>query len=144
MEELDDFRSETPQAHYHYIDGVLRITLKHDLIIDHRTAEKIEHFRMEMTRGYSIPVMLVIPIDYLLLDPTAFRYFTSEEGMIGCQAKALVLKAPLRVLLTNFSLFFEKSNQPARIFTNRKEAMMWLFKVAVRPTLSENELLSAE
>lgn len=135
MEELDDFRSETPQAHYQYTDGVLRITLKHDLIIDLRTAQKIEHFRLEMTRGYSIPVMLVIPGDYLLLDHEAFRYFTSEQAMQGCSALAMVIDAPLRVLLRNFSLFFQRLEHPTRIFTKRKEAMMWLFETAVQREL---------
>lgn len=139
MEELDDFRSETPQAFYQYTNGVLMITLKKDLIIDLRTAQKIEHFRLEMTRGYEIPVMLVIPGNYLLLDQEAFRYFTSPPSMVGCSALAMVINAPLLAILRNFSLFFQKLDSPIRIFTKRKEAMMWLFTNVVQEEVELDE-----
>jgi hypothetical protein len=126
-EELDDFKSETPQAWFRYQDGILTIELKPELIIDLRTAQRIEKFRKKMTRGQSIPVLLLIPENHLLLDKDAFNYFGSEEAMTDCLAKAVVLKAPLRVLLRNFSLTFYRQPQPFRLFISRSEAKIWLF-----------------
>lgn len=126
-EELDDFRSETPQAFYRYQDGILTIELKPELIIDLRTAERIERFRIEMTGEAHVPVLLIIPSDHLLLDKEAFRYFGSEQGIRGCLAKAVVIKAPLRVILRNFSLGFYRQARPLRLFTSRSEAKIWLF-----------------
>lgn len=126
-DELDDFRSETPQAHYRYADGILTIELKSELIIDTLTAKRIEHFRKEMTGAHDVPVLMLIPGDHLLLDKQAFQYFGSEEAMRGCRAKALVIQTPLRVLLVNFSLAFYRQACPFRLFTNRSDAKMWLF-----------------
>ena len=127
VEELEDFRSETPQAHYRFADGILSIELKPELIIDELTARRIEHFRKEMTGTHEVPVLMVIPGDHLLLDKQAFQYFGSQEAMKACMAKALVIQAPLRVLLVNFSLSFYKQSRPFRLFTNRGDAKMWLF-----------------
>lgn len=126
-EELDDFKSETPQAWFRYQDGILTVELKPELIIDLRTAERIEKFRVKMTRGVKVPVLLLIPDDHLLLDRDAFRFFGGEEAMQDCLAKAVVLKAPLRVLLRNFSLTFYRQPQPFRLFISRSEAKIWLF-----------------
>lgn len=126
-EELDDFRSETPQAHFRYLDGILSIELKGDQIIDLLTAQRIEHVRKEMTMRNPTPVMTVIPSNYLLLDRDAFHFFGSDLAMEGCIAKAVVIPAPLRVLLLNFSLAFYKQTTPFRLFSSRSDAKMWLF-----------------
>lgn len=126
-EELDDFRSETPQAYFRYVDGILSIELKGDQIIDLLTVQRIEHVRKEMTMYSNTPVMLVIPANYLLLDRDAFQYLGSAIAMEGCVAKAVVIPAPLRVLLLNFSLAFYRQATPFRLFSSRSDAKMWLF-----------------
>lgn len=130
-DELDDFRSETPQAYFRFQDGILSIEVKPDSIIDLRTVERIERFRTEMTRGFEVPVLLIIPDNYLLLDKDAYQKFGAIESMEGCSAKAIVLKAPLRVLLRNFSLVFYRQSKPLRLFVSKSEAKMWLFDVTI-------------
>lgn len=137
--ELEDFRSETPQARFRLVDGMLMIDLKQESIVDIQTVQRIEHFRKEMTLNLNVPVLIRVPNDYLLIDEEAFRYFGSEEAMEGCVAKAVVINAPLRVLLKNFSLTFYRQNKPFRLFTSRNEAKMWLFK-----QLDIDELIAAE
>ena len=127
QQELEDFRSETPQAYYRYLDGILVIEIKSEMIIDFANARRIERFRREMTFGTDVPVLLLIPPSYLLFDKEAFQFFGSEEGMEGCLAKAIVMKAPLRVLLRNFSLSFYRQPIPLRMFLSKSEAKMWLF-----------------
>lgn len=126
--ELEDFRSETPQARFRLVDGMLIIDLKQESIVDLQTVQRIEHFRKEMTFNLNVPVLVRIPNDYLLIDDDAFQYFGSAEAMEGCTAKALVVNAPLRVVLTNFSMKFYRQDKPFRLFTSRNEAKMWLFK----------------
>ena len=126
-EELDDFKSETPQAFFRYSDGILVVELKPELIIDLRTIRRMERFRKVMSMGFELPVLIVIPKDHLLLDKEAFQYLGSKEAMDGCVAKAIVIKAPLRVILKNFSLAFLKADKPFRLFVSRSEAKMWLF-----------------
>lgn len=127
QQELEDFRSETPQAYFRYLDGILVVEIKSEMIIDLANARRIERFRKEMTSGTDVPVLLLIPTSYLLLDKNAFQYFGSEDGMQGCLAKAIVMKAPLRVLLRNFSLSFYRQAVPLRMFISKSEAKMWLF-----------------
>lgn len=126
-EELEDFRSETPQAYFRYLDGILVIEMKPEQIIDIQTVERLERCRLEMTMNHELPVMVVIPGDHLLLDREAFEYFGSAQAMHGCSARAVVLKAPLRVLLKNFSLAFYRQKKPFRLFVSKGDAKMWLF-----------------
>lgn len=127
LTDLEDFRSETPQAFFKLVDGILSIDLKNESIIDLTTVQRIEHFRREMTMNTELPVIISIPNDYLLLDNAAFKYLGSKEAMSGCIAKAIVIKAPLRVILTNFSLSFYNQGRPFRIFASKNDAKMWLF-----------------
>lgn len=127
-EELEDFKSETPQAFFRFTDGILRISIKSEMIIDLRTIERIEHFRREMTAGWEIPVLIEVPNDRLLLDTEAFRYMFSKEGMSGCLAKAIVVDAPLRIFLRNFTAIFQFANQAFRVFRSKAEAHLWLFE----------------
>lgn len=127
INDLEDFRSETPQARFRLTDGMLTIDLKRESIVDIQAVQRIEHFRKEMTHPLDLPVMINIPGDFLLLDQEAFRYFGSDAAMEGCIAKAVVLNAPLRVLLTNFSMAFYRGNRPFRVFTSKGSAKMWLF-----------------
>ncbi|MDG1260491.1 MAG: hypothetical protein P8H59_12050 [Flavobacteriales bacterium] len=128
LDELEDFRSETPQAFFRFADGILRISIKSEMIIDLRTIERIEHFRREMTVGWEIPVLIEVPNDRLLLDTEAFRYMFSEKGMEGCLAKAIVVNAPLRIFLRNFTALFQFATQTFRVFRSKSEAHLWLFE----------------
>jgi hypothetical protein len=127
LADLEDFKSETPQAVFRLVDGILAVHVKREAIVDLQTAQRIEHFRKEMTQPHQLPVIIHIPKDYLLFDQEAFRYFGSNDAMQGCIAKAIVLRAPLRVLLLNFSLSFYQGRHPFRIFGSRSQAKMWLF-----------------
>lgn len=127
VNDLEDFRSETSQAYFKLVDGVLSVDIKPDAIVDITLVERIERFRTEMTKGLELPVLIHIPSDYLILDREAFTAFGSEASMQGCLAKAVVVRAPLRVLLMNFSLGFYRGKRPFRLFASKSEAKMWLF-----------------
>jgi hypothetical protein len=47
--------------------------------------------------------------------------------MKGCSAKALVVKAPLRMILKNLTTILQTSSVPFRVFRSKSEAKMWLF-----------------
>ncbi len=125
--DLEDFRSETSQAFFKLVDGVLSVDLKSDAIVDVTLVERIERFRKEMTMSLELPVLIHIPSNYLILDRDAFAAFGSDASMEGCMAKAVVIRAPLRVLLLNFSIGFYRGKRPFRLFASKSEAKMWLF-----------------
>jgi hypothetical protein len=127
INDLEDFSSETSQARFKLVDGMLSVDVKPDAIVDSTFVERIERFRKEMTKGLELPVLIYIPSNYLILDKEAFAAFGSESGMDGCLAKAVVISAPLRVLLLNFSLGFYRGKRPFRLFSSKSEAKMWLF-----------------
>ncbi len=126
-DELEDFKSETPQAFFRFLDGILTVSIKPEMIIDLKTADRIEHFRHEMTEGYDLPVLIEVPDNRLLLDKAAFSHFSSYQGMKGCSAKALVVNAPLRMVLKNLTTILQTSSVPFRVFRSKSEAKMWLF-----------------
>ena len=125
--DLEDFRSETSQAFFKLVDGVLSVDLKSDALVDVTLVERIERFRKEMTMSLELPVLIHIPSNYLILDRDAFAAFGSDASMEGCMAKAVVIRAPLRVLLLNFSIGFYRGKRPFRLFASKSEAKMWLF-----------------
>lgn len=125
---LDKLRADTSYATFELKDGILCCWLKPDLIVDLRTAEKINAQRLRLIKDATFPTLIVVHKRYLHLEKTAFNYFGSEEGLKQVSAMGLVIQQPLRTLLTNFSMLFQRQTVPMRLFSNRAEARLWLFE----------------
>ena len=123
-------RADTSYAMFELKDGILCCTLKPDLILDMRTVEKINAQRLRLVKDAVYPTMVVIHPQYLHLEKAGFQFFGSQKGMEQTRAVAVVMKQPLRTLLSNLSGMFMKHPAPWRVFTNTAEARLWLFEYA--------------
>ena len=123
-------RADTSYAMFELKDGILCCTLKPDLILDMRTVEKINAQRLRLVKDAVYPTMVVIHPQYLHLEKAGFQFFGSQKGMEQTRAVAVVMKQPLRTLLSNLSGIFMKHPAPWRVFTNTAEARLWLFEYA--------------
>ena len=137
MDDLKEFQSENAYGTYRVRDGIVQIYLNKELIIDVEAAKKIEAHRIQLVGGEVYPTLIFVPDSYLLFENEAFHYFGSEEGLISCMSKALVIQGTLRKLLVNFKLSFSSTSVPFRVFNKKSNAKLWLFDF-VKVGLSED------
>ena len=136
---LDKLRADTSYAIFELKDGILCCWLKPDLIVDLRTAEKINAQRLRLIKDATFPTLIVVHKNYLHLEKTAFNFFGSPEGLQQVSALGMVIQQPLRTVLTNFSMLFHRQAVPLRLFLNRAEARLWLFEYVDMELSSEPE-----
>lgn len=118
---------DSPRQVIGFEDDMLVSRLKAELILDLECARRIVVERREFTKDHRHSCMMVINDDYLLFENEAFDHFASPESLTGCTAFAVVIKSPLRKILTNFNLLFHRQSTPFRVFTSEHKARVWLF-----------------
>lgn len=131
-------RTESSRQAIQVEDDMLICKLKPELIIDIENARVIVCERQDFTKGKIFPTMVIIDDDYLLFERDAFEYFSSADGLANVSAMAIVMKSPLRKILTNFSLLFYKHLVPLRLFTSEAKAKVWLFGYMKEALIREN------
>lgn len=109
--------------------GILICTYRSGLEITIKEAKEILTNRLFFIRDNEYPTL----IDGRLLksiDWEARRFFVSEEGKKGISAAALLADSLLTAYLGNFFLkiTYDSRTFPARLFTDREEALRWLEK----------------
>lgn len=137
---FSSLRADTNYASFELKDGILCCYLKPDLILDERTAQKINAQRLRLVKQTTYPTMVVIHKQYLHLEKAGFQFFGSDEGLAQTRAMAVVIQQPLRSVLTNFSLLFHRHAVPFRVFTQTAEARLWLFEYADLEMPANSEL----
>jgi hypothetical protein len=102
-----------------YIGGPITLDVAKDLVVR----------RLKMTD--SKPVLMLVTVkDLKGMERDARSYLSSDEGIAGVQAGAIVVKSPFTTHMANFfmKISFNKSKMPAKVFSNEEEAIVWLRK----------------
>lgn len=105
--------------------GVLIAKYKSGPKIDIEAARLILQERLDFTDGKSIPV-LVIDAGLVSMDKQARDYLSSEVGIQGITASAIISNSKVNSMLVNFVLLISRPNLPVKMFTNYNEAITWL------------------
>ncbi|NOQ74343.1 MAG: hypothetical protein GQ574_20205 [Crocinitomix sp.] len=102
-----------------YISGPITLEVAKSLVSD----------RLRLTNSKSV-LMLVTVKDLKGMDREARSYLSSEEGIKGVKAGAIVVKSPFTTHMANFfmKISFNKSKMPAKVFSHEEEAIIWLRK----------------
>lgn len=108
-----------------WIGPILEATYKHGPKIDLASAKTILQERLEFTKGKSVPV-LVIDSGLVSMDKNARDFLSSNEGIKGIRASALISTSIVNSMLVNFILKISRPELPVKVFTKRDEAMNWL------------------
>jgi hypothetical protein len=99
------------------------------LEMDITTAKELVQYRTEYTKGQSV---------YTLIDFTHVKSVTKEArdymnspegGLKGVLGGAFLSNSVVATLFINLYLKVSNPSVPARFFTNREDALMWLRKV---------------
>ncbi len=108
-------------------NGIMRLTYKAGATINLDNAKTIVQKRLQLTNKKAIPV-IIDDIGFKGIEKDARDYLSSDEGIKGISAAALVSKSVFSAYLANFFLkiSFYKPKMPARVFKDESEARKWL------------------
>lgn len=106
-------------------NGILIGRYKEKLVIDLELAKKIVDFRLEVTNGKSYPAV-AYPNQIKYVDKEARNYFFTQKGIEGLEAIAVMCKDMVSKIMLNFVLEYSKPKKPTKMFTDEKEALLWL------------------
>jgi|SRR2546423_13159933 hypothetical protein len=120
---------ELDTAHVHLLikDGILIGTYKKGLKINLQIAKEIVETRIGFTNNKLMPA-LIYNQGVISMDKGAREYFSSDEGVRGLKAAAIILDSPFASFLGNFFVFVNKTKMPVRIFSSTPTALKWLKK----------------
>lgn len=118
---------DTPYVHYELQNNLLVATYKKGLKVNMEMAKEIVQARLNLTNQKPL-VVLVYNQGVISMDKKARDYLSSNEGVRGIIAAAIVLDSPFSSFLGNFFLSVTKPKIPARIFSRKEDALNWLQK----------------
>jgi hypothetical protein len=118
---------DTPYVHFELRDDVLFCTYKKGLKLNLDMVKEIVKARLEFT-NYKPTLVVVYNAGVVSMDKKARDYLSSEEGLRGGIAGAIVLDSPFGLFLGNFYISVTKPKMPMRIFSKTEDALKWLDK----------------
>ena len=118
---------DTPYVHLKMKKGILIGTYKKGLKITLPIAKEIIQIRKDFTCGHSYPA-LIYNQGVISMDKAARDFMSSQEGVSGLIAAAIILDSPFGSFLGNFFLKVTNPGIPARIFSSTTPALKWLKK----------------
>jgi len=118
---------DTQYVHYELQDDLLIATYKKGLKISLDMAKEIVKARLDFTNQTPILVM-VYNQGVVSMNKKARDYLSSNDGIRGIIAAAIVLDSPFGSFLGNFFLSVTKPKIPARIFSKKEDSLKWLQK----------------
>lgn len=116
---------DTPYVHLVLQDDLLTATYKKGLKIDLDIAKEVVRSRLEFADHKPI-VALVYNAGVVSMTKEARDFLSSDDGVRGVIAGAIVLDSPFGSFLGNFYLSVAKPKRPIRIFSKPGTAMKWL------------------
>lgn len=116
---------ENDQIRMEVDDGILYATYKSGLKLSLEDARSIVNHRLELLEGQKLPV-LIIDSGVVSMDKSARDYLSSEEGISGLKAAAIIENSLFSKMLINFFLRLTNPKIQVKAFNNKEEALKWL------------------
>lgn len=105
-------------------DGIIVATYPKGMHLDMETAKRLLAVRLEMQAGKAYP--LLIHINGLISNSKDVRMFMAEEGIEGVSIGAFVVKKKHEEILVNLFLTIDSPKVPTRVFSEEKDAVLWI------------------
>jgi hypothetical protein len=117
---------ETPYIRLELLEnGILIATYKRRTLVTLEMAKEIVQTRLDFTGREPRPVM-VINQGVIQIDKSARKYVSSNDGVAGIKAAAIIVNHLSTSIIMTFILTIERPEIPARMFTRQGKAMAWL------------------
>ncbi len=123
---MENFLYETDDYRFKFEDGIFYMTYKTGPITL-SVAKEIVSKRRELMKGEDIWA-LIDDANLRSIDRDARDYLSSDEGIYGIRAGALLISSPFAKHLAKFFLMItvNKPKIPTKVFSKRDEALQWL------------------
>ncbi len=105
--------------------NILVATYKAGPKIDLAAAKEIVKERVAFTNQKAVPV-LVIDHGMVSMDRQAREFLSSDLGVEGISASAIISSSTVNSMLVNFILRISRPNLPVKMFTSKESAIQWL------------------
>ena len=115
---------ENEHVIFWFEEGILMGTYK-DEVITEEIARSVVEFRKEVSNQKSYPG-LISSKSIFKITKEARDYLSSDEGVEGVIAGALVIDSLFQATLSNFFLKVTSPKLPSKIFTSKPKAISWL------------------
>jgi hypothetical protein len=116
---------QTEHVYWELREGILYAEYKKGAPINLLAAKIQVANRKEFTKGIKYPILIK---DYgvAVIEKDARAYLTSQEGIDGIAAAAMVLTNVFSTFLGNYLIKINPPKMPVRIFKSEHEALAWL------------------
>jgi hypothetical protein len=116
---------DTQYVYYELFDDLLIGTYKKNRRLSLEMAKEIVKVRQEFTGSRPV-VGLIYNQGVLSMDKQARDYLSSEEGVRGFKAAAIIQDSPFTSFLANFFVSVTKPKIPVKMFSKKESALKWL------------------
>ena len=116
---------ENSQIKMEIVDGILYATYKAGLKLSIDDVQNIVRERLVLLEGKTLPV-LIIDAGVVSMDKSARDYLSSEEGISGLKAAAIIENSMFSKMLINFFLRLTNPKLHVKAFGSQDEALKWL------------------
>lgn len=138
---------QAPYGNFHFLEGLMTVSLAEELIVDLALAQRIASQRVELLGDRTVAELIVVPSGHLLLDPSALSWWTDPSSMGGVHHRALVV--PARTKLWREIQMGRKASsesQKLRVFSSERKARNWVakFEETVTPQLARESAVGVD
>jgi len=117
---------ETPYIVMELLEsGILVATYKRRTLVTLEMAREIVQARLEFTGREPRPLLLMNQ-GVVEIDKSARKYVSSDDGLAGIKAAAIIVDHLSTAIIMSFILSVERPDIPAKMFTRAEKAMRWL------------------
>ena len=106
-------------------NAVLHCIYKKNCIITLEAAKVVIALRLQLQEGKSYPCICYVLDGSSVFMPEARKYL-AKHGNEGIDKLALITTSSVKAVIANLYIAIDKPNKPARLFTNRENALKWL------------------
>lgn len=124
MTTLNKEKIEDTYVTFQIINGILHAFYKPELV-SLEIAKKIAFFRKEYIQDNSYPTLVRIN-KVAKATKDARDFLSSEEGVEGVTAGAIITNSSFQATLANFFLKVTKPQIPTKLFVEEEKAIKWL------------------
>jgi len=115
---------ENDYARFWITDSILFFKYKPNTIIDLKVAQRVVTDRIHFQNEKPYPVLC--DIRGIIATEKAGRDYLAQSGSILTQAVGLIVHEKVLLAISNFYVQISKPSVPTQIFTNEKEALVYL------------------
>jgi len=116
---------ENSQIKMEIRDGILYATYKAGLKLTLDDVQNIVKERLVLLEGKALPV-LIIDAGVVSMDKSARDFLSSEDGISGLKAAAIIENSLFSKMLINFFLKLTTPKLHVKAFSSQDEALNWL------------------